>query len=267
MQRIIFGLVCLLFVNSGMADCSKLNRQKLFEQLTQTQEKARELPEVNDTIEKCVDWPDTNVMLLVIPYENAESDEYGTKDYDVDIFVLDNTTQKIIARQTQKAVWESDAVYFHRLEITPYFHNADNALYIFGIESFFSGSSSVNPYSRTDLTLFALQQEKLWQVAETFVLEEGRYVNEPFWQESHELVREIVFESCVDGFPVLNISQSERRETNGHKDVDLSPDEEVGCFFENPVVEKLDGKNYQIQFDGKVYPISKQLLVWESLDW
>ena len=104
--------------------------------------------------------------LIVLPVI-AEQEE-GVLVLDAHLLLVDAATGEILAKYSGKKDWYSDAVGLRRIKIDPAAYKLTDSGVAYGIKIDYSGSSRVNPYNATELSLYLREGEQLKPVLKDF---------------------------------------------------------------------------------------------------
>lgn len=108
----------------------------------------------------CKEWPARpQLTLLAVPLERAEYD--GGGETDLEILVLDNAGQSIVARLIEPNQLDWDAIHIEGMafDTAPYRLRAEDIA--FGVRIARRGSSRPNPFYETRLNLYQLDSQRL----------------------------------------------------------------------------------------------------------
>ncbi len=106
---------------------------------------------------------DAGQILAALPFaETADEDRQG--DYGLEVLVADATTGKIIAHRYQSAAISSDAIQFAHLSLDTARYQLSPGVRAFGVRVAYVGSSRVNPFGATTLSLFTFVGSAVHQV-------------------------------------------------------------------------------------------------------
>lgn len=107
-----------------------------------------------------------NGTIIVIPQIAEEGDGYII--FNSNIILLDDKTGEVKAHFRGKKDWYMDAVSIDKMEIEPKLYQLNKTTVAFGLKLFYINRSGPNPYSSTQLSLFALEGNKLNRVLKDF---------------------------------------------------------------------------------------------------
>ena len=107
-----------------------------------------------------------NGTLIIIPEIAEEGDGYMI--FNSNIILIDNKTGLVKAKFTGKKDWYIDAVSIDQIEIEPKLYQLNETTVAFGLKIFYSNQSRPNPYSSTQLSLYALKGNNLNRVLKDF---------------------------------------------------------------------------------------------------
>lgn len=104
--------------------------------------------------------------LIVIPEIAEKGDGYLT--FNSYLVLIDDENGAIKAKFSGEKDWYIDAVSIDKIEIEPKLYQLNETTYGYGLNIFYSGHSKPNPYSRTELSLYALEGSDLKQVLKDY---------------------------------------------------------------------------------------------------
>ena len=110
---------------------------------------------------------DTDKSAIVIPkISHVEEEDFFTMD--AYILVFDHKEKKIVHQFYEKDAWTSDAMKFTGITIDTAPYKLNSSTRAFAVKVSYSGSSRVNPYSETLISLFIPQGKKLVKVMDGY---------------------------------------------------------------------------------------------------
>ncbi|WP_047284296.1 hypothetical protein [Pseudomonas protegens] len=120
----------------------------------------------------CKDWPafaDQSISLL--SEQVPDPSDTGTDDgtYNLQLAVLDRSSGQALASYEQPAAFVSDAVRLESVKLDTGRFQLTPQVRAFGVRAAFEGSSRVNPFSQTWLSLYVREGSTLRPVLEKFV--------------------------------------------------------------------------------------------------
>ena len=107
-----------------------------------------------------------NGILIVIPEIAEQGDGYMI--FNSNIILIDENTGEVKAKFSGQKDWYIDAVSIDKIEIEPILYQLNETTVAFGLKIFYSNQSRPNPYSSTQLSLYALEGKKLNRVLKDF---------------------------------------------------------------------------------------------------
>lgn len=110
---------------------------------------------------------DTDKSVVVIP-KIAEKDEADCYSMDAYIVVIDHHTKEIVHQFYEKKAWTSDAMQFKGITIDTAPYKLNSSVRAFGVKVSYEGSSRVNPYYETLMSLFVPQGKKLVRIMKDY---------------------------------------------------------------------------------------------------
>lgn len=139
---------------------------------TQAQAACEERPRDNHSLARCKAWPAVR-DLAISAKSTFTADPIGGDDggtFDLELSVVDSTNDRTMATYRKAEAYNTDAVSFNELVIDTARYNLAPDLRAFGLRSEYGHSSSVNPYSKTDLALYLKEGDRLRPVLEGLVV-------------------------------------------------------------------------------------------------
>lgn len=128
---------------------------------------------VDTEVAACKVWPANpaqTLAVLPLPQKGSTDDD---KVYDVEVLVADSQTGKIIAHNFESSAITSDAVQLRSLTLDTAPWRLAPQVLAFGVRASFEGSSRVNPYSQTTLSLYVVDGAKLHKVVNNLSTQQG----------------------------------------------------------------------------------------------
>ena len=110
-----------------------------------------------------------NGTLIVIPEIAEKGDEYLT--FNSHIVLIDDESGAIKGKFRGEKDWYIDAVSIDKIEIEPQLYQLNETTLGYGLNIFYSGQSKPNPYSGTELSLYALEGSDLKQVLKDYPIQ------------------------------------------------------------------------------------------------
>ena len=105
-------------------------------------------------------------ILIVIPEIAEQGDGYMI--FNSHVILINKNTRELKAKFSGKKDWYIDAVSIDKIEIEPGIYQLNEKTEAFGLKISYSNRSRPNPYSSTQLSLYALEGDKLNQVLKDF---------------------------------------------------------------------------------------------------
>ncbi|VVD65120.1 hypothetical protein PPN31114_00308 [Pandoraea pneumonica] len=128
---------------------------------------------VDADVAACKVWPANpaqTLAILPLPQKGSTDDD---KVYDVEVLVADSQTGKIIAHSFERSAITSDAVQLRSLSLDTAPWRLTPQVLAFGVRATYEGSSRVNPYSQTTLSLYVVDGAKLRKVVNNLSTQQG----------------------------------------------------------------------------------------------
>jgi hypothetical protein len=110
---------------------------------------------------------------LIIPkYKVNEEDQYGNFYFEIEpyIIIADQKTGKVLNQYRIPEEWVSDAVKLSSITIDTGLYHLNANTRAFGVRVDYSGSSNPNPYGRSDLSLFIIQNNSIKRVLKDYTI-------------------------------------------------------------------------------------------------
>ncbi|AJC23569.2 hypothetical protein RO07_22495 [Pandoraea pulmonicola] len=121
----------------------------------------------------CKVWPANpaqTLALLPLPQKGGTDDD---KVYDVEIVVADSQSGKIVAHRFEKSAFTSDAIMLRSLALDTAPWRLTPQAVAFGVRAGYEGSSRVNPFSQTTLSLYVIDGATLRKVVDNLATQTG----------------------------------------------------------------------------------------------
>jgi len=167
-QKFLFVLFLLLSVVTFSQVQETVLLQKVLQQLKLTEK------QINTEIvaSKPLPYLSGKTALVIPKYKVNEEDQYGNYYFEIEpyIVVADQKTGKIINQYHIPDVWVSDAVRLSDITIDTGLYQLNNNTRAFGVRVGYTGSSNPNPYSKTDLSLFIIQDNNIKRVLNDYTV-------------------------------------------------------------------------------------------------
>ncbi|VVE09461.1 hypothetical protein PIN31115_02539 [Pandoraea iniqua] len=128
---------------------------------------------VDTDVAACKVWPANpaqTLAVLPLPQKGSTDDD---KVYDVEVLVADSQTGKIIAHNFESAAITSDAVQLRSLSLDTAPWRLTPQIVAFGVRATYEGSSRVNPFSQTTVSLYVVDGAKLRKVVNNLATQQG----------------------------------------------------------------------------------------------
>jgi hypothetical protein len=121
----------------------------------------------------CKVWPANEALTIAalpLPQKNNSDDE-GTDD--LEVLVADTASGTVIAHQFQKGAISYDAIRFSGLTLDTARYQLTPQNRAFGVRVVHEGSSRVNPFSQTALSLYVVDGQSLRTVVDRLLVEDS----------------------------------------------------------------------------------------------
>lgn len=244
MKKIVAFLELLFFVTNFYAQSGKNGslQMKVLKQLNINKKDIRE-----ELYREKVLPNKTSQTIVVIPkYRVKETDEYGHDFYELDAYIVvaEKDSGKIIGNYIEKNAWTSDAMVISEIDIDTGLYQLNRKNRAFGIRVSYRGSSTPNPYSYTDLSLFLLHDAGLKKVLKNYkiTISNGEWDTRCTGEFTDIYGAVDIDKNKTNGFQNL-IIKSKIRETKNFESKGAC-DERV-TTKSNTTYLKYDGKEYQ----------------------
>jgi len=167
-QKFLFVLFLLLSVVTFSQVQDTVLLQKVLQQLKLTEKQIS----TQIVASKPLPYLSGKTALVIPKYKVNEEDQYGNYYFEIEpyIVIADQKTGKIINQYQMPDVWVSDAVRLSEITIDTGLYQLNNSTRAFGVRVGYSGSSQPNPYSKTDLSLFIIQGNKIKRVLNDYTI-------------------------------------------------------------------------------------------------
>lgn len=168
-KRIAVLLLLFFFVNVYSQEQNKILLDKVLTQLKLNKKDIHEPLYVSKVLPN-----KTSSSVLVIPKYNVKETDEQDHDFfvfDAYIVVAENATGKIISKYVEKEAWTSDAMVLSDITIDTGLYQLNEKDRAFGIRVSYSGSSTPNPYSSTDLSLFIVQNNAMKNILKNYQID------------------------------------------------------------------------------------------------
>jgi len=198
----------------------------------------------------CKVWPANPALTLValpLPQKGGTDDD---KVYDVDVLVTDSQTGKIVAHRFETSALVSDAVRLRSISLDTAPWRLTPQVLAFGVRTDFEGSSRVNPFSQSALSLYVMDGAKLRKVVDKLATQTGGGEWDGNCAGSFaDTSRSIsVGPAGKDGYAKLIVSEKTLTTTNKPTRNDCASKESTS---KRP--------NITLEYDGERYPVPKTL--------
>lgn|SRR5690554_291065 len=117
-------------------------------------------------VDKILPYSEDKTVFVIPVQTNVDEESNDYFEFDAYIVIADNKNRKIINKFHEPDAWVSDVVILESIEIDTGLYILNEETRAFGIRLNYSGSSRVNPYYETKLSLFILQDNKLKKILE-----------------------------------------------------------------------------------------------------
>lgn len=128
---------------------------------------------LDSDVASCKVWPANPALTLAVlplPQKGSTDDD---KTYDVEILVADSQTGKIAAHRFEKSALVSDAVRLRGVTLDTAAWQLTPQTRAFGVRAEYEGSSRVNPFSQTVLSLYVVDGKTLRPVVDKLATQTG----------------------------------------------------------------------------------------------
>lgn len=114
---------------------------------------------------QCEPWPaHPELLLLAVPLQALVREDAHSQAGDLEVIVSEAATGAVRARYAHRNRLDSDAWFFDSVSLDTSGYRLKEEQAAFGTRVTFSGSSRVNPFSETTLTLYLLEDSTLFPV-------------------------------------------------------------------------------------------------------
>ncbi|HEV3426896.1 MAG TPA: hypothetical protein VG320_03355 [Paraburkholderia sp.] len=121
----------------------------------------------------CKAWPANEALTIAaLPLPQKGSNDDTSTD-DLEVLVADTASGTVIAHQFQKSAFSYDAVRFSGLTIDTARYQLTPQNRAFGIRVAHEGSSRVNPFGQTALSLYVIDGQSLRMVVDRLIVEDS----------------------------------------------------------------------------------------------
>ena len=159
----------------------------------------------------CKVWPANQALTIAalpLPLPQAGNTDMEGAD-DLEVLVADTATGAVVAHQLQKSLIQFDAMRFSGLAIDTARYQIAPQQLAFGVRLTHEGSSRANPYEATELSLYAMQGQKLQTVlGRLTVKESGGEWDENCAGTMHDTTRTVsIGPADQSGYAALKITE------------------------------------------------------------
>ncbi|WP_083253522.1 hypothetical protein [Pandoraea sp. ISTKB] len=198
----------------------------------------------------CKVWPANPAQTLAVlpmPQPGSTDDD---KVYDVEVIVADSQSGKIVAHRFEKAAITSDAVMLRGIALDTAPWRLTPQVLAFGVRTTFEGSSRVNPFSQTALSLYVVDGTKLRKVVDNLATQSsgGEWDGNCAGSFDDTSRAVSVGPAGKDGYARLIVSQKTTTTTNKPTRNDCASKESTS-----------KGANVTLEYDGARYVVPKAL--------
>jgi hypothetical protein len=202
---------------------------------------------------QCKRWPaQPELLLLAVPLQEAVAEHGDTRPGDLEVIVADAATGAVRARARERGRLDSDAWYFAGVSLDTARYQLTGSLRAFGTRVRFTGSSRVNPSSKTALTLYVLHGNALEPVLRDLPVD--RYGGEWDGNCSGEFAR---LERTVAVAPSQDSTWADLVIRSRATDI-VARDEQGECTRSESTTRSTE----RVRHDGTGYPVSAGLADW-----
>lgn len=198
----------------------------------------------------CKVWPANPAQTLaVLPMPQAGGTD-DDKVYDVEVLVADSESGKILAHRFEKAAITSDAVMLRSVSLDTAPWRLAPQVLAFGVRTTYEGSSRVNPFSQTALSLYVVDGAALRKVVANLATQSGGGEWDGNCAGSfHDTSRAVsVGAAGKGGYAKLVVSEKTTTTTNKPTRNDCASKESTS-----------KGANVTLEYDGSRYVVPKAL--------
>jgi hypothetical protein len=121
----------------------------------------------------CKPWPANPALTLAVLPLPAKDSDPDTGTYDLEVLVADSDSGSIIAHSYQPSAITYDAVRLSGISLDTARYQLMPENRAFGVRISHSGSSRVNPYETTSLSLYVIDGQRLRPVLDRLTVEEN----------------------------------------------------------------------------------------------
>ncbi|WP_174365297.1 hypothetical protein [uncultured Caballeronia sp.] len=172
----------------------------------------------------CKPWPANPALTLAVLPLPAKGSDSDTGTYDLELLVADSGSGSIIAHSYQTSAITYDAMLLSGISLDTARYQLMPENRAFGVRISHSGSSRVNPYDTTSLSLYVIDGQRLKPVLDRLTVEErGGEWDGQCSGEFNSTSRTIdVGPAGVDGYAALKILEKSKKSTNVSKNGNCS---------------------------------------------
>ncbi|VVD64448.1 hypothetical protein [Pandoraea fibrosis] len=198
----------------------------------------------------CKVWPANPAITLAalpLPQPGGTDDD---KVYDVDVLVTDSQTGKVVAHRFEPSALISDAVRLRSISLDTAPWRLTPQVLAFGVRADFEGSSRVNPFSQSSLSLYVIDGATLRKIVDKLATQAGggEWDGNCAGRFSDTSRAVAVGPAGKDGFAKLVVSEKTVTTTNKPTRNDCASKEST-----------LKRPSVTLEYDGTRYPVPKTL--------
>ncbi|KQU99858.1 hypothetical protein ASD12_19060 [Mesorhizobium sp. Root102] len=202
----------------------------------------------------CKIWPAHDDLLLVaVPLtDSAQSSDDGHVG-DIELLVVDKNSLQVRQRLLEPGLITDDAIAIRKIELDTGRYRLAPKVSAFGLRVEIANHSQANPFSETDLRLYALDGDALRLVLDGLVVAGNGGEGDANCAGSFHSSQVSLAMSPVSHHGYHDISVAERTDTDNP-----SPDKDGECQSRpgKPV-----NRTYRLRYDGNLYPVPEALKV------
>ncbi|UVA80192.1 hypothetical protein [Pandoraea commovens] len=198
----------------------------------------------------CKVWPANPAQTLAVLPMAQPGGTDDDKVYDVEVVVADSQSGKIVAHRFEKAAITSDAIMLRGIALDTAPWRLTPQTVAFGVRLSFEGSSRVNPFSQTSLSLYVIDGTTLRKVVDNLATQKSGGEWDGNCAGSFDDTSRAVSVGPVgkNGYAKLVVSEKTTTTTNKPTRNDCASKERTA-----------KGANVTLEYDGSRYVIPKAL--------
>ena len=200
----------------------------------------------------CKIWPAHDDLLLVaVPLIDSAKSSDGEHVGDIELLVVDRTSRQVRQRLLQPGLMNDDAVAIRKIEFDTGRYTLSPAVTAFGLRIEMANNSLPNPFSETDLRLYALDGNALRLVLDGLVVADNGGEGDT---------------NCAGSFHTSQVSLGmSSPKHHGYHDITVvqRTDTDNPLPDKNGECQSHPGKSvkrsYRLRYDGSRYPVPAAL--------